>query len=46
MLNNDFTRRFAALLCTVVMSATCIVAAVGPAQAGAAKHAASIVLTA
>ena len=32
---NDLTRRFAAVLCTVVMSATCIIGAVGPANAGA-----------
>lgn len=31
---NDFTRRFAAVICTVVMSATCIIGAVGPAHAG------------
>ncbi|HEX8384254.1 MAG TPA: hypothetical protein VF592_12860 [Sphingomonas sp.] len=33
MFNTDFARRFAAVLCTVLMSATCIIGAVGPAQA-------------
>ena len=33
MLNNDFTRRFTAIVCTVVMSATCVIGAVGPAHA-------------
>jgi hypothetical protein len=46
MLNTDLARRFAAVLCTVVMSATCIVGAVGPAQAGIEKVPAPIVLTA
>ena len=31
---NDFTRRFAAVICTVVMSATCVIGAVGPAHTG------------
>ena len=43
---DDLTRRFAALVCTAVMSVTCIVAAVGPANAGAARHVAPVVLTA
>jgi hypothetical protein len=33
MFNTDLARRFAAIVCTIVMSATCIVGAVGPAQA-------------
>ncbi|WP_176472923.1 hypothetical protein [Sphingomonas lenta] len=37
MLNNDFTRRFAAIVCTVVMSATCVIGAVGPAHALGSK---------
>ncbi len=46
MFNTDLARRFAAILCTVVMSATCIVGAVGPAQAGLQIVPAPIVLTA
>ena len=29
----QFTSKFAAIACTIVLSATCVVAAVGPAQA-------------
>jgi hypothetical protein len=50
MFNTDLARRFAAIVCTVVMSATCIVGAVGPAQgqlgAGIDKVPAPIILTA
>ncbi|WP_375402830.1 hypothetical protein [uncultured Sphingomonas sp.] len=46
MLNTDLARRFAAILCTVVMSATCIIGAVGPAQAGTQSTPAPIVLIA
>ena len=35
MFKFDLTRTLAAMACTVVMSATCILGAVGPAQAGA-----------
>ena len=46
MQNNDLTRRFAALLCTVVMSATCVIGAVGPAHAlGSAPVAARVACT-
>ena len=33
MTKSDFTRTVAALFCTVVMSATCVLGAVAPAQA-------------
>ena len=33
MTKNDFTRTIAALFCTVVMSAACVLGAVAPAQA-------------
>ncbi len=33
MTKNDATRTLAALFCTVVMSAVCVLGAVGPAQA-------------
>ena len=33
MLNDNLTRRFAAIVCTMLMSATCIIGAVGPAHA-------------
>ena len=46
MFNTDLARRFAAIVCTVVMSATCIIGAVGPAQAGIDKVPAPIILTA
>ena len=46
MLNTDLARRLAAVLCTVVMSATCVIGAVGPAHAGIEKTPAPIVLTA
>ena len=46
MFNTDLARRFAAVLCTVVMSATCVLGAVGPAQAGTENAPAPIVLTA
>ena len=36
MTKTDFSRTVAAIACTVVMSATCLFAAVGPAQAGSA----------
>ena len=36
MTKTDLTRTAAAIACTLVMSATCLVAAVGPAQAGRA----------
>ncbi len=36
MTKTDLGRTIAAIACTLVMSATCIVAAIGPAQAGAA----------
>jgi hypothetical protein len=36
---NDFTRKFAALALTVVMSATCVLTAVGPATADGNKAA-------
>ena len=45
MFNTDLARRFAAVLCTVVMSATCVLGAVGPAQADTSAPA-PIVLTA
>ena len=35
MFKTDFARTLAAMACTVVMSATCVLGAVGPAQAGA-----------
>ena len=37
----QFTRTAAALACTVVLSATCILSAVGPATAGAQANVAS-----
>lgn len=37
MTTNDFRRTVAALFCTLVMSATCILGAVAPAQAGTEK---------
>ena len=37
MFKNDFTRTVAAIACSVVMSATCVLSAVGPAQAGIAE---------
>ena len=46
MFDINLARRFAAAICTVVMSATCIIGAVGPAQAGIEKTPAPIVLTA
>ena len=33
----NFTTKFAAIVCTVVFSAACITAAVGPAELGAAQ---------
>jgi hypothetical protein len=35
----DFTRTLAAMLCTVVMSATCVLGAVAPAEAGSGRGA-------
>ena len=46
MFNTDFARRFAVLLCTVVMSATCVIGAVGPAHAGLTSAAAATTLVA
>ena len=46
MFNTDFARRFAAILCTVVMSATCVIGAVGPAHAGLTGGAAPTTLVA
>ncbi|WP_375427720.1 hypothetical protein [uncultured Sphingomonas sp.] len=46
MFNTDLTRRFAAVVCTMVMSVTCILGAVGPAQARLERVSAPIVLTA
>jgi len=34
MFNSDIGRKFAALVCTIVFSATCVLSAVLPAQAG------------
>ena len=45
MFDTDLARRFTAILCTVVMSATCVLGAVGPAQAGSSAPA-PIALTA
>ena len=36
MTRNDLGRTIAAIACTIVMSATCVLGAVGPAQAGGA----------
>ena len=36
MINSDIGRTLAAIACTIVFSATCVLSAVGPAQAGAA----------
>ncbi|MDE0877345.1 MAG: hypothetical protein OSB00_01590 [Sphingomonas bacterium] len=33
--NSNFGRTLATILCTIVFSATCVLSAVGPAQAGA-----------
>ena len=46
MFNTNIARRFAAVLCTAVMSATCVLGAVAPAQAGIDRTPAPIVLTA
>ena len=46
MTKNDFTRTLAALVCTVVMSATCVFGAVAPAQAGTEKPVAAARLVA
>lgn len=32
--NSEIGRKFAAIVCTIVFSATCVVGAVGPATAG------------
>ena len=39
MFKTDIVRTVSAIACTLVMSATCLVAAVGPAQAGTGKAA-------
>jgi len=39
MFKTDIVRTVAAIACTVVMSATCVLGAVGPAQPGAAQAA-------
>ena len=36
MTRNDLGRTIAAIACTLVMSATCVIGAVGPANAGGA----------
>jgi hypothetical protein len=40
MFKSDFTRTVAAVICTVVMSTTCILGAVAPANAGSSPVAA------
>ena len=37
MFKSDIIRTVSAIACTVVMSATCVLGAVGPAQAGPGK---------
>jgi len=37
MFKSDIVRTVSAIACTLVMSATCVLGAVGPAQAGASK---------
>jgi|CoawatStandDraft_6_1074263.scaffolds.fasta_scaffold401062_1 hypothetical protein len=39
MINSDIGRTLTAIVCTLVFSATCVLSAVGPAQAGAAPAA-------
>jgi len=39
MIKSDTGRTLAAIACTIVFSATCVLSAVGPAQAGGAKSA-------
>jgi hypothetical protein len=39
MFKSDIVRTVSAIACTLVMSATCLIGAVGPAQAGAGKAA-------
>ena len=46
MFNSDFGRTLAAIACTIVFSATCVVGAVAPAQAGSAAPAMAVRLTA
>jgi hypothetical protein len=46
MWNTDFSRRLAAILCTAMMSATCVIGAVGPAHAGLTRSPAAATLTA
>lgn len=46
MFNTEITRRFTAMVCTIVMSATCVIGAVGPAHAGFAKSSAPTIVVA
>ncbi|NIJ29927.1 hypothetical protein FHT00_001874 [Sphingomonas insulae] len=46
MFNSDIGRKLAAIVCTVVFSATCVVGAVGPATGGSQGAAAAARLTA
>ncbi len=46
MWNTDFSRRLAAILCTAMMSATCVIGAVGPAHAGLTRGATPTTLVA
>ena len=42
MFKSDIGRTVATIACTIVFSATCVLSAVGPAQAGAARPAAAM----
>ena len=46
MFKSDYARRITVAACTLVMSATCVLGAVGPAASGPVRVATPIVLTA